>query len=75
VAGARTKSKLKEIRKARGGPSDKNSDEVNNKSVEEVNMAHSPVHMLFRVSRATLSMLHLCCWHQVSLYVNNCQIY
>ncbi|PNF28522.1 hypothetical protein B7P43_G14621 [Cryptotermes secundus] len=35
VGGARTKSKLKEIKKVRGGPSDKNSDEVNSKSIEE----------------------------------------
>jgi hypothetical protein len=71
VAGARTKSKLKEIEKARGGPSDKNSDEVNSKSFEEVIMAHSPVRKLFRVTSAMLNTLHLYFWHRVSLYVNN----
>lgn len=40
MAGARVKSRLKEIKRARGGPSDKNSDEVNSKSVEEVNIVH-----------------------------------
>jgi hypothetical protein len=68
VAGARTKSKLKEIKKARGGPSDKNSDEVNSKSVEEVNIAQSPVRILFRVNGARLNTLYLYLWHQVSLY-------
>lgn len=71
MGGARTKSKLKEIKKVRGGPSDKNSDEVNSKSVEEVNMARSPVHMLFRVNNAILNTLHLYFWHKVSLYVDN----
>lgn len=70
MGGARTKSKLKEIKKARGGPSDKNSDEVNSKSVEEVNMAHSPVRMLFRVNSAILNTLHLYFWHGVSLCVD-----
>jgi hypothetical protein len=41
VAGDWTKSKLKDIKKARSGPSDKNCVEVNNKSVEEVNLQHS----------------------------------
>jgi hypothetical protein len=41
VAGDWTKSKLKEIKKARSGPSDKNCAEVNNKSVEEVSVPHS----------------------------------
>jgi hypothetical protein len=71
VGGARTKSKLKEIKKARGGPSDKKSDEVNSKSVEEVNMAHSLVCMLFSVNDAILNTLHLYFWHEVCLYVDN----
>jgi hypothetical protein len=45
VAGAQTKSKLKEMKKAHGGPSDKNCDKVN-RSFEEVNMPHLPVHLL-----------------------------
>jgi hypothetical protein len=43
VAGDWTKSKLNDIEKAHSGPSNKNCVEVNNKSVEEVNMPHSPV--------------------------------
>jgi hypothetical protein len=39
VAGDWTKSKLKDIKKARSGPSDKNCVEVNNKSVEEKHIA------------------------------------
>lgn len=57
MAGARVKSKLKEIIKARGGPSD-NSDEVNNKSVEEVNILHSAVYMLFIVREEPLTASH-----------------
>lgn len=45
MAGARTKSKLKET-KAHGGPSNRNSDEVNSRSVEEVNISYPPVHTL-----------------------------
>jgi len=45
VAGDWTKSKLKDIKKARSGPSDKNCVEVNNKSVEEVNVPHSQSHV------------------------------
>ena len=46
MAGDWTKSKLKDIKKARSGPSDKNCVEVNNKSVEEVNVPHSPSYVV-----------------------------
>lgn len=46
MAGDWTKSKLKDIKKARIGPSDKNCVEVNNKSVEEVNVPHSPSYVV-----------------------------
>lgn len=46
MAGDWTKTKLKDIKKARSGPSDKNCVEVNNKSVEEVNVPHSPPYVV-----------------------------
>jgi hypothetical protein len=46
VSGDWTKSKLKEIKKARSDPSDKKCDEVNKKSVEEVNIPHCPSYVI-----------------------------
>jgi hypothetical protein len=56
VAGDWTKSILKNVKTARSGPSDKNCDEVNNKSVEEVNIPHCPSNV--RVKGGKLSILY-----------------
>lgn len=70
MAGLRTKSKLKEIKKTRGGPSDKNSDEVNSKSVDEVNIAQSTLR-IFRVNGAILNTLHFFCGTKFLCMLNN----